>query len=168
MADISSISNSLLTNLLNTQQSNPIQSAASQAEDPGSTDITDIVSLLGGSTASNSSLYGLLGDSQGSDSSDSTYNLLLSAANAQLMKDNPTLIQAILSADQTQTQTASTEASSGSTQSQTTNTQALQDLQNINLLTINPEDLASLLERYNQSKNTATESTSGSQINQSV
>ncbi len=164
MPAISSISNSLLTNLLNSQQSNTTQAASSQAQDAGSAGITDIVSLLGGSATSNDSLYGLLSG----DSSDATYNLLLAGANAQLMKDNPILIQAILSADQTQTQTNSAEASSGSTQSETTSTQALQDLQNINLLTINPETLASLLERYNQSKNTATESTSGSQINQSV
>jgi enterochelin esterase-like enzyme len=94
------------------------------------------------------------------------YNLLLAGANAQLMKDNPTLVQAILSADQTQTTSAGT--SSGSTQAQTTGTQALQDLQNIDLLTMSPTTIASVLQQYLQSKNSATQSTSGSQVNQSV
>jgi hypothetical protein len=94
------------------------------------------------------------------------YNLLLAGANAQLMKDNPTLVQAILSADQTQTTSAGT--SSGSTQAQTTGTQALQDLQNIDLLTMSPTTIASVLQQYLQSKNSATQSTSGSQVDQSV
>jgi hypothetical protein len=168
MSGISSISSSLLTNLLNSQQSNITQATSSQAQDAGSAETADLVSLLGGSMTSDDSLYGLLSGTQGSDSSDSTYNLLLAGANAQLMKDNPTLVQAILWADQTQTQTTGAEASSGSTQSQTTGTQALQDLQNINLLTIGPENLASLLERYLQSKNAAADPSSGSQINQNV
>ena len=82
------------------------------------------------------------------------------------MKDNPTLVQAILSADQTQTTSAGT--SSGSTQAQTTGTQELQDLQNLDLLTMSPATIASVLQQYLQSKNTATQSTSGSQVNQSV
>ena len=168
MSGISSISSSLLTNLLNGQQSNVAQATSNQAQDAGSADTTDLVSLLGGSTTSNDSLYGLLSDTQGSDSSDSMYNLLVAGANAQLMKDNPALVQAILWADQTQTQTAGAEASSGSTQSQTTSTQVLQDLQNTNLLTMSPDTLASLLERYLQSKNGATQPTSGSQVDQSV
>ena len=168
MASISGISSSLLTSLLNSQQSNTVQTASSQAQDAGSADTTDLVSLLGASTASDDSLYGLLSGTQGADSSDSTYNLLLAGANAQLMEDNPTLVQAILSADQTQTQTASAGTSSGSTQAQTTGAQALQDLQNIDLLTMSPTTIASMLQQYLQSKNTATQSTSGSQVDQSV
>jgi hypothetical protein len=166
MASISGISSSLLTSLLNGQQSNPVQTASDQVQDAGSADSADLVSLLGDSTASDDSLYGLLSGTQGSDSSDSMYNLLLAGANAQLMKDNPTLVQAILSADQTQTTSAGT--SSGSTQAQTTGTQALQDLQNIDLLTMSPTTIASVLQQYLQSKNSATQSTSGSQVNQSV
>ena len=169
MSGVSSISSSLLTNLLNSQQSNPVQATSSQAQDAASADTTDLVSLLGGSTTSDDSLYGLLSGTQGSDPSDSTYNLLLAGANAQLMKDDPTLVQAILWADQTQTQTTGAGTSSGSTQSQTTSTQVLQDLQNTNLLTMIPSTLASVLEQYLQSKNAATtQPTSGSQVNQSV
>ncbi len=166
MSGISGINSSLLTSLLNSQPSNLVQATGSQAQNAGPAGITDLVSLLGGSTASNDPLYGLLSGTQGSDPSDSTYNLLLAGANAQLMKDNPTLAQAILWAEQTQTTGAGT--SSGSTQSQTTGTQALQDLQNTNLLTMDPQTLASLLQRYLQSKNAATQPTSGSQVNQSV
>jgi hypothetical protein len=166
MASISGISSSLLTSLLNSQQSNLVQETNSQTQTAGSADSTDLVSLLGDSTASDDSLYGLLSGTQGSDSSDSTYNLLLAGANAQLMKDNPTLVQAILSADQTQTTSAGT--SSGSTQAQTTGTQELQDLQNLDLLTMSPATIASVLQQYLQSKNTATQPTSGSQVNQTV
>jgi hypothetical protein len=166
MASISGISSSLLTSLVNGQQSNPVQTTSGQVQDAGSADSADLVSLLGDSTASDDSLYGLLSGTQGSDSSDSMYNLLLAGANAQLMKDNPTLVQAILSADQTQTTSAGT--SSGSTQAQTTGTQALQDLQNIDLLTMSPTTIASVLQQYLQSKNSATQSTSGSQVDQSV
>ncbi len=169
MSGISSISSSLLTNLLNSQQSNQVQASGSQAQDPGSAGITDIVSLLGASTTSNNSLYGLLSGMQGSDSTDSTYNLLLAGANAQLMKDNPALVQAIVSADQGVAQSTDGGTSSGSTSSQTTSTQALNDLQNINLLTMSPDTLASLLEKYLQSKNGAVaQPVSGSQVNQSV
>ena len=166
MASISGISSSLLTSLLNSQQSNPVQTASSQVQDAESTDSADLVSLLGNSAAPDDSLYGLLSGTQGSDSSDPTYDLLMAGANAQLMKDNPTLVQAILSADQTQTASAGT--SSGSTQAQTTGSQALQDLQNINLVTMSPTTIASVLQQYLHSKNAATQSTSGSQVNQSV
>ncbi len=169
MSDVSSISSSLLTNLLSSRQSNPANAANSQPqENAGSGGITDIVSLLGGSTASTDPLYGLLSGTQGSDSTDSIYNLLLAGANAQLMKDNPVIAKAILSADQAQAQANGTE-SSDSTQS-TTGTQILKDLQNTNLLTMNPESLVSLLEKYIESKNggAATDSSSGSQINQTV
>jgi len=169
MSDISSITSSLLTSLLSSQQSNLLQAPSSQDQSAGSSEIADIISLLGdGSTTANDSLYGLLDDTQGSDSSDSTYDLLLAGANAQLMENNPTLVQAILSADQTQAQATGAATSSTSTQPQTASTQVLEDLQNINLLTMSPSTVTSMLEQYVQSKNGATQPTSGSQVNQSV
>ena len=158
---MSGISSSLLMGLLDSQQSNLVRATNTQAQSAESAESTDIVTLLGASTASGDSLYGLLSGTDGSDSSDSMYNLLLAGANAQLMKDNPTLVQAILSADQTQSQTTGAGA-------QTTDTQVLHDLQNLNLLTLSPDTLSSLLQRYLQSKNAATQPTSGTQVNQSV
>jgi len=168
MSGISSIGSSLLSNLLASQTSNQISDGASVPQAAGSSGITDIVSLLGESSPANDSLYGLLGATQGSDSTDSIYNLLLAGANAQLIKDNPTIATAILSAEQGQTQASDT-GSSDSGQS-TLGNQILQGLQNTNLLTINPESFVSLLEKYNESKNSGTTdgNSSGSQINQSV
>ncbi len=168
MSGVSGISSPLLASLLNGQQSNLLQPTNGQTQNPGAANITDIVSLLGNSTASNDSLYGLLSGIQGSGSSDATYNLLLAGANAQLMKDNPTLVQAILSAEQPQAQTTGGEASSGSSPSQTAGDQVVQDLQNMNLFAMSPDALASMLQRYLEARNAAAQATSGSQVNQTV
>jgi hypothetical protein len=168
MSGVSGISSPLLASLLNGQQSNLLKPANGQAQNSGPANITDIVSLLGNSTASNDSLYGLLSGIQGSGSSDATYNLLLAGANAQLMKENPTLVQAILSAEQSQAQTTGGEASTDSAPSQTTGDEVVQDLQNINLFAMSPDALASMLQRYLESRNAAVQATSGSQVNQTV
>ncbi|HVN22883.1 MAG TPA: hypothetical protein VMT71_02850 [Syntrophorhabdales bacterium] len=168
MSDISGISSSLLSNLLNSRQANLIQSAGSQAQSPSSENINDIVSLLGASGSSGDPLYGLLSDTQGSDATASTYNLLLGAVNAQLMKDNPTLVEAFLKAEQAQSQPSDTGTSSGSTQSQQTSSQAVQNLENVDLLSISPQNLTAVLEKYLQSKKATGEPASGSQMNQSV
>jgi hypothetical protein len=168
MSGVSGISSPLLASLLNGQKSNLLQPTNGQTQNSGSANITDIVSLLGNSTASNDSLYGLLSGIQGSGSGDATYNLLLAGANAQLMKENPTLIQAILSAEQPQAQTTGNEASSGSAPSQTAGDQVVQDLQNINLFAMSPDALASMLQRYLESRNATAQAMSGSQVNQTV
>ena len=168
MSGVSSISSPLLASLLSSQQSNLLQPANVQAQKSGSANVTDIVSLLGNSTQSNDSLYGLLSGTVGSDSSDSIYNLLLAGANAELMKENPTLVQAILSADQTQAQATADAASSGSSPSQTAGDQVVQDLQNMNLFAMSPDALASALQRYLESRNASSQAAPGSQINQTV
>ena len=168
MSGVSGISSPLLASLLSGQQPSLLQPTKGQTQNSGSSNITDIVSLLGNSTQSNDSLYGLLSGIQGSDSSDSIYNLLLAGANAQLMKENPSLVQAILSADQTQAQTTGDAASSGSSPSQTARDQVVQDLQNMNLFAMSPDALASMLQRYLEARNAAAQATSGSQVNQTV
>jgi hypothetical protein len=168
MSGVSGISSPLLASLLGSQQSNLLQPNNGQAQNSGSTDVTDIVSLLGNSTQSNDSLYGLLSGIQGSDSSNSTYSLLLAGANAQLMKENPTLVQAILSADQTQAQTTGDAGSSGSSSSQTAGDQVVQDLQNMNLFAMSPDALASMLQRYLESRNAAAQAASTPQVNLTV
>jgi hypothetical protein len=84
------------------------------------------------------------------------------------MKENPTLVQAILSADQTQPQTAGDAASSGSSPSQTAGDRVVQDLQNMNLFAMSPDALASALQRYIESRNAAAQAASGFYVNQTV
>ena len=175
MSGISGITSSLLSNsLLSTLQSNSSTATNSQTQSSGSTAATDTVSLTSSlKDAENEALLNaqylqagqqaginsLLGTGQGSDDSGSMYNILLSAANAKLMEANPALLKTLISADQAQT------ASSGTSSGSAIDCQTLQDIQNINLLTINPNTLASLLEK---SQNSAAQATSGSLVNQTV
>jgi hypothetical protein len=167
MSGISSINNSsLISSLLNSQGSNSATPGLSQIS--GLNADSDIVSLLGDSTDStgSSSIYSILGGSQGDDSGNAIYNMLLSAENADLMKANPTLVKAVMAAEEAQTQTAESGTSSAS--SQTSSSQLLQDLQNVNLLNIDPSTLMSILQNNAASQDASSGNQLGSLINQTV
>ncbi|MGA3173924.1 MAG: hypothetical protein ABSE25_05780 [Syntrophorhabdales bacterium] len=164
MSDISAIGSSLGTSLIS-QLLNPGQAANRQAGSTSSVD-ADIVSLLGSAGASDNSLYNVLGGTQESDSTGSLYDILLSAENAQIMKNDPALTQALLAAEETQTTAGA--ASGGSTQAQTTGAQLLQNLQNINLLTVSPDALMSMLQRNIASQSPTAQAATGSQVDQTV
>ena len=153
MSGISSITNSLTSSLLSSLLSGSTSSTDDLGSGSSSAD-SDIVSLLDGSSSGgDSSLYNILSGSQGSDSTNSMYDILLSAESASMMQANPGFVQDILSADQA---AAGSGTSSGSTSSQATSTQDLvQQLENTNLLTMSTDTLTSLLE-----KNIASQSSS--------
>ncbi|MGD0229148.1 MAG: hypothetical protein ABSC19_02165 [Syntrophorhabdales bacterium] len=139
MSDISGISNSLTSSLLSSLESSGTASSTAAASDAAGTD-SDIVSLLGGSSSnSDSSLYSALTGSSGSQSTDPMYSILLSAESASLMKTDPGILSGIIAADQAPT--ASGTSSSGSTGTES----LVQALQNINLLTVNPDTLLSII-----------------------
>ena len=107
MSDISGIANSLTSSLLSSLLSGSTTSANAQS----SGGVSDIVSLLGGSSSSSdASLYNIFSGSQGSDSTGAMYSILLSAESASIIQANPSMVQQILSADQT---SAGSSASSG-------------------------------------------------------
>jgi len=163
MSSVSGVSNSLLNSLLSSSTN---KSASSQADTLKSSINADVVSLLNNSTDPESSVYNILGGTQNLSSEGSMYNLLLSAENAQLMKDNPTLLKALIGAAQTQYQTASDGTSTDSTKSEATGTDILNYIQNINLLTMNPDNLLSILQKT--SENSTAQTASVSQIDQTV
>jgi len=153
MSSISSINNSLTSSLLSSLEQSG--SASSTGTGPLSTGIdSDIVSLLSGSSpeTDDSSLYSALFGSGGSTSTGSLYDILLSAGNASLMESDPTLVNDIIAAGQTST-------SSGSSSGSTSTESLVQQLQNINLLTISPDALLSLIQN-SSSGSTSTGSTS--------
>ena len=110
------------------------------------------------------SLYNMLSGSQGSDSTDAMYNILLSSESASMMQANPSLVQEILSAGQT---SASSSTSSGSESSTTTTQELVQELENMNFLTISPDNLMSLLQNNAASQDTSG-TTSGSTVSQTA
>ena len=162
MSDISGIANSLTSSLLSSLLSGSTTSANAQ----GSGAVSDIVSLLGGSSSSpDASLYNIFSGAQGPDSTDPMYSILLSAESASMIQADPSMVQQMLSADQTQ---AGSSASSGASGSQTTSTQALvQELENMNLLTIAPDTLMSMLQNDIASQGSAAQAAS-SQVNQTA
>ena len=162
MSGISSIANSLTSSLLSSLLSGSTTSANAQSSGA----VSDIVSLLGGSSSnSDESLYNIFSGSQGPDPTDPMYSILLSAESASIIQANPSMVQQILSADQT---SAGSSASSGAAASQTTSTQALvQELENMNLLTIAPDTLMSMLQNDIASQGSAVQAAS-SQVNQTA
>ena len=181
MSDITDVSNSLLSSLLlRNQQTDSTQTTNGNTTTTAS-GINDVVSLSNsikgmendsllsvegqGGTGSDNSLYNLLSGTQGSsDSSDSIYNIMLSDENAKLMQANPSLVQDIISEEQSQT----TNSGSSSSASQSLDSQALQDIENTNLLTMSPDTLISLLQKYTGTENSASQTTSGTQVDQKV
>ena len=165
MSGISAISNSsLIASLLGSQSSNSTGQTSSLTS--GLSTASDIVSLLGDSTDSSSSIYSILGGGQGDDSGNTMFNVMLSAENAELMKASPTLVRAMISAEAAQTQTA--EGATSSVSSQSDSSQILKDLQNINLLNIDPGTLLSILQNNAASQDSSSSSQLGSLINQTV
>ena len=82
------------------------------------------------------------------------------------MQANPTLVKNIISAEQAQTTNSA--SSSSPTQSQASGLQALQAIGNINLLTMSPDTLIAIQQKYTESANSETQTTSGSQVNKTV
>jgi hypothetical protein len=112
-----------------------------------------------GLTGSSDPLNNILGQDQASDtSSTAMYDLFLSAENTQLMQANPSLVKDIISEEQAQTTTDSTSSVS----------QIIQDIGNINLLTISPDTLLAIQQKYADSANSETQATSGSQVNKTA
>ncbi len=138
MSGVSSINSSLTSSLLGSLQSMGAGSSVGASADPTGT-AADMVSLLGGSSSSSGdSLYSALSGTSGSTSTDSMYNILLSAESASMMKSNPTLVKEITAAERT---------AAGDSSSTATSTESLvNQLQNINLLTVSPDTLLSLIE----------------------
>jgi len=185
MSNITDVSNSLLSSLLlNNQQTDSSQDSTQTTNGETTTPasgINDVVSLSNsikemendpllsiegqGGTGSDNSIYNLLSGNQGSsDSSDSLYNIMLSDENAKLMQANPSLVQDIISEEQSQT----TDSGSTSSTSQSLDSQALQDIENTNLLTMSPDTLISLLQKYTSTENSAAQTTPGTQVDQKV
>ena len=139
MSSISSINSSLTSSLLSSLQSSASASSTGASSDSTGT-AADIVSLLSGSSSSSSSsLYSALTGSSGSASTDPMYNILLSAESASIMQSNPALVNEITAAEQTST--------TGGSSSTSTSTESLVNaLQSINLLTVSPDTLLSIIE----------------------
>ncbi|HVN72468.1 MAG TPA: hypothetical protein VMU10_10655 [Desulfomonilia bacterium] len=180
MSSVTDISNALLAgSLLNSRQTGSPQTTNDQMQTPVS-GVTDTVSLSNkvklmeneallnaeskASSGSDSSIFDLLAGNNGTaDSSGSLYNLLLSAENAQLMQANPALVKDIVSREQAKTAGDTTSSSSAQAGSQ-----ILQDLENMDLLTMSPDTLASIIQKYTGSTDTTTQALPGSQINETV
>ena len=186
--DVTSITNGLLANSL---LSNVTQTKSSaQSSTASTTSGTDTVSLTGsiedterqallnaeyslmgktnqGSTGT--SLYDVLLGGSSTASSGWVTGLLTGAENAHLMEANPTLVKDLLSTTgSTQTQAPATgggtSETTGSTQSQGIDAQALQSLESLNLLSVSPATLLSLLQKNGEAQQTTT----GSQISTTV
>ena len=194
MSSISNVNNALLESiLLNDQQSGSSQTMNSLTTNIQATNAhtqtsasnpTDTVSLSNNIietenaallNAESNFITGLdnssdntLGGSQEFDnSSGSLSDLFLSEENAQLMQANPTLVKDIISAEEAQTTDSA--SSSSSTQSQASGLQIWQDIGNMNLLTLSPDSLiAAIQQKYSESANSETQTTSGSQVNKTV
>jgi hypothetical protein len=139
MSTLSSI-NSLLSSLpLSTQDSSSTNDTAALAQTSDSS-LADTVSLSSESQVQ-SLLSSLGSESTGSDdSSSSLYDVLLSAENTEILKNNPGLVKMIAAVDQADT-TSGTSSSTGSGTSAAIN--------DINLITMSPSDLLSLVQQYN-------------------
>ena len=177
MSTINNVNNSLLSSLLNSLQTGPTSTQASNTQIQASgTSATDIVSLsnyaqeiqnddpvldIGNQDGSDDSIYNILsGSSQGSDdSSSSLYDILLSGESAQLMQSNPSLVQDVISEEQAQT----TGSGSSSSTSQSLDPQTIQDIENMS-----PDTLLSILQQYVGSANSASQTTSATQVDQTV
>ena len=138
MSAINSVGNSLTSSLLSS-----LLSGSSSSSGTASTSAninSDIVSLLGGSsTSSTGSLYStLLGGSGSSSTADPMYGVLLSAESASLLNSNPALAQDIVSAYGTST-------TGGSSSSSTSTESLVNELQALNLVTVSPDTLLSLV-----------------------
>jgi len=177
MSSINNVNSSLLSSLLNSLQTGPTSTQASNAQTQASgTDATDIVSLsnyaqeiqsgdpllnIGNQDGSDDSIYNILsGSSQGSnDSNSSLYDILLSGESAQLMQSNPSLVQDVISEEQAQT----SDSGSSSSTSQSLNSQTIQDIENMS-----PDTLLSILQQYVGSANSASQTASATQVDQTV
>ncbi len=177
MSSISNVNNSLLSSLLNSLQTGSTSTQASNVQTQASgISATDTVSLsnysqeiqnddplldLDNQDGSDNSIDNIFsGSSQGSsDSSDSLYNIMLSDENAKLMQANPGLVQDIISEEQAQT----TDSSSSSSMSQSLNSQTIQDIENLS-----PDTLLSILQKYQGSVNSASQTPSATQVDQTV
>jgi hypothetical protein len=185
MSNITDISNSLLGSLLLNNQQTDSSTDSTQATNANTTtpasSVIDVVSLSNamkklesdslfniqgqGGTGSDNSIYNLLsGNQESGDSSNSLYNIMLSHENAKIIQANPTLVKAIIKAEQSQT----TASGASSSSNQSLDSQAIQDIENTNLLTMSPDTLLSLLQKYTSSENSASQTTSGKQVNQKV
>ena len=181
MSNITDVSNSLLSSLLlNNQQTDSVKDSTQTTNGNTTTSasgINDVVSLSNyikemenaslldiegqGGTGSDNSIYNLLSGNQGSsDSSDSLYNIMLSDENAKIMQANPTLVKDIIKAEQSQT--------TGTSGNQPLSSQALQDIEGTNLLTMSPDTLLSLLQKYTSTENSSSQTTPGTQVDQKV
>ena len=139
MSGTSSVSNSLLSSLISSLGSSGPATSTSAASGPDST-ASDIVSLLSGAASgSDRSIYSILDGASGSTSADSMYDVLLSAESAAVMKASPALADKIIAGEQASAATSS--SGSSSTES------LVSELENINLLTVSPDSLMSMLEK---------------------
>jgi hypothetical protein len=186
--DVTNIINGLLAN---SHLSNITQTKSSaQSSTASTTSGTDTVSLTGsiedverqsllnaeyslmGKTnqgATGTSLYDVLLGGSSTSSSDWVTGLLAGAENAHLMEANPTLVKDMLSAagkaqGQATATGGGTSETTGSAQSQGIDAQALQSLESLNLLSVSPATLLSLLQKNGESQQTTT----GSQISTTV
>jgi hypothetical protein len=188
MSSLSNISNILSDSiLLNNQQSSSnhstnIPTTNPQAQTSGS-NLMDTVSLTSQImemenqalinaesnfiTGSDNSSDNILRGEQGADNSSTVLSdLFLSEENVQLMQANPTLVKNIIAAEQAQlTDSAS---SSSPTQSPASGLQVLQAIGNINLLSMNPETLIALQQKYTESANSNSKTASSLQVNKTV
>jgi hypothetical protein len=169
MSSVSSIG-SLISSILSLQSSSTNNATAqASTSDASSTDTVSLSqeaqnqlkllleTLSQGSTGSNNYISELLSGSQSSNDSDSSmYSVLLSAENAQLMKNNPTLVKMITSVDQ-----------AGSTDSTSTGTSSIED---IDLMNMSVSDLLSIIKKYNalSGTTTATSGTASSSLDETV
>ena len=139
MSSVSSINNSLTSSLLSSLEQASLTSPTGTGSLSSGID-SDIVDLMSGSSSGtdDSSLYSALTGSSGSTSTDSMYSVLLSAANANIMESDPTLVKDLVAAEQTST--------SGSASNSTSTESLVQQLENINLITISPDTLLSMIQ----------------------
>lgn len=178
MSSISSISNLLPANLLSSTPqadtssttSTPTPASTANSTIADSYDFSSIVNQTGndyllnaGTLGASNSLTDMLNGSLGSDgSSSSLYDVLVSAENSQIMQSNPALVKALIQAQSDSTSSSST------TPSATSGTQGLPDLQDLNVLNMSPENLLSILQKYAQSTNSASQTTPGTLISETA
>jgi hypothetical protein len=190
MSSINDINNYLLdSSIFNNQQSNsdPLPSpqasgtqASTGTQAAAGASPSDIVTLsstasqmenetlLGlqnqDSSGSGNPLYDALFGSQGSDNSDDLMSsILLSDENLKLMQADPTLMKNILSAEEAQS-TDNTSTSDGTASSQGISPQVLQNIENLNLATMDPETLLSLRQDQTEPVDSQPQSATGSRL----
>jgi hypothetical protein len=116
--------------------------------------------------ADNSSDNIMDGEQESDNSSGLLSDLFFTEENAQLMQANPALVKNIIAAEQAQL--ADSASSSLPAQSQVSDLQVLQAIGNVNLLTMNPDALVALQQKYTESVNSGTQNTSITHINKTV